>query len=144
MRVDACINLHILDLCEGTGVLATRSVSTAEPLTAALLELFLDLGESVLWARTSGLLRLGMRRLLGSLSSSCASTDVEAESFDWIESFGIELLERIRFIGVLCLHHLGNLVDSQLTVPLTIPRPNVKEAIGHLLLTSYEDIVPLC
>ena len=143
MRVDACINLHILDLGKGTGILATRSVSTAEPLTAALLELFFDLGESVLWARTSGLLRLG-RRLLASLSSSCASISVEAESLDWIESFGIELLERIRLVGVLCLHHLSNLVDSELTVPLTIPRPNVKEAIGHLLLTSYEDIVPLC
>ena len=142
MWVHTRVNLDGRGSSKGLGILGARHVTITEPLTATRRELLLDLSQLVHGAGSLLLLRLsgGRGRGLGGLNRGVYIT---SEVLDWVERLLVEVVEGRGFRWGLCCEHLGNLVDSNLTVSLIVPGPHIKSTLGHFDLTSYKDVVPL-
>ena len=79
-----------------------------------------------------------------SLNRLCVSgTGIKTEGLDWVKRLGVEVVAGFGRRWALRCHHACDLVDSELTMSLVVPRPDVEKTCFHFLFASHEDIVPL-
>lgn len=143
MRVDQSVGLSIFDLCKGLRIDLAGHVRATEPLLAREDSLKLvKLGGEVL--------RRGSCHLHGGLSLSLLlSATLNGCLFlndTVVRRVPDLLIEVVIGIGrgwLLLCKHLSDKINSDLSVTLVVPGADIDEALGHLVLTGDQDVVPL-
>lgn len=141
MRIADWVGLEVFDGCKSLSISLTRHVCTTEPLLSSREDLFelIKLGAEV---TGSGSLHLdGGGALLGPTLDSSLSWHNSVGSR--VPSLGIEVVEGRSGFWLLLLEHRSDKVDSNLTVTLVVSGAHINESLGHLVLTSDQDVVPL-